>query len=256
MGKLAIVTGSGQGIGEGIVYRLAKDGFAVAVADINPQTAKNVAKTLIDKGFEAKAYVLDVANRSAVFQLIEQAVSDFGELAVFVNNAGVAFIDSIIDSDSERVERLFDVNIKGTYWGIQAAATQFKKQGYGGRIINAASLASVEGSALQSAYSASKFAIRGLTQSAAKELAKDHITVNAYNPGIVRTAMRDEIDKKTAQIKGISIEQQQQNCLNEIYLGREGRPEDVAEVVAWFASDAAEYITGQSILVDGGMRFH
>lgn len=112
MGKLAIVTGSGQGIGEGIVYRLAKDGFAVAVADINPQTAKNVAKTLIDKGFEAKAYVLDVANRSAVFQLIEQAVSDFGELAVFVNNAGVAFIDSIIDSDSERVERLFDVNIK------------------------------------------------------------------------------------------------------------------------------------------------
>lgn len=256
MGKLAIVTGSGQGIGEGIVYRLAKDGFAVAVADINPQTAKNVAKTLIDKGFEAKAYVLDVANRSAVFQLIEQAVSDFGELAVFVNNAGVAFIDSIIDSDSERVERLFDVNIKGTYWGIQAAATQFKKQGHGGRIINASSLASVEGSALQSAYSASKFAIRGLTQSAEKELAKDHITVNAYNPGIVRTAMRDEIDKKMAQIKGISIEQQQQNCLNEIYLGREGRPEDVAEVVAWFASDAAEYITGQSILVDGGMRFN
>lgn len=256
MGKLAIITGSGQGIGEGIAHRLAADGFAIAVADINPQTSKKVAKVLINKGFEAKDYVVDVANRSAVFKLVAQAAEDFGELAVFVNNAGIAFIDSIVDSDSEKIERLFDVNTKGTYWGIQAAATQFKKQGHGGRIINAASLASVEGSALQSAYSASKFAVRGLTQSAAKELAKDHITVNAYNPGIVRTAMRDTIDKKTAQIKGISIEDQQQNCLNEIYLGREGKPEDVAEVVAWFASDAAEYITGQSILVDGGMRFH
>ncbi|MCT1226488.1 acetoin reductase [Lactococcus lactis] len=256
MGKLAIITGSGQGIGEGIAHRLAADGFAIAVADINPQTSKKVAKVLINKGFEAKDYVVDVANRSAVFKLVAQAAEDFGELAVFVNNAGIAFIDSIVDSDSEKIERLFDVNIKGTYWGIQAAATQFKKQGHGGRIINAASLASVEGSALQSAYSASKFAVRGLTQSAAKELAKDHITVNAYNPGIVRTAMRDTIDKKTAQIKGISIEEQQQNCLNEIYLGREGKQEDVAEVVAWFASDAAEYITGQSILVDGGMRFH
>lgn len=256
MGKLAIITGSGQGIGEGIAHRLAADGFAIAVADINPQTAKKVAKVLINKGFEAKDYVVDVANRSAVFNLVAQAVEDFGELAVFVNNAGIAFIDSIVDSDSEKIERLFDVNIKGTYWGIQAAAAQLKKQGHGGRIINAASLASVEGSAFQSAYSASKFAVRGLTQSAAKELAKDHITVNAYSPGIVRTAMRDAIDKKTAQIKGISIAEQQQNCLNEIYLGREGKPEDVAEVVAWFASDAVEYITGQSILVDGGMRFH
>lgn len=256
MGKLAIITGSGQVIGEGIAHRLAADGFAIAVADINPQTAKKVAKVLINKGFEAKDYVVDVANRSAVFNLVAQAVEDFGELAVFVNNAGIAFIDSIVDSDSEKIERLFDVNIKGTYWGIQAAAAQLKKQGHGGRIINAASLASVEGSAFQSAYSASKFAVRGLTQSAAKELAKDHITVNAYSPGIVRTAMRDAIDKKTAQIKGISIAEQQQNCLNEIYLGREGKPEDVAEVVAWFASDAAEYITGQSILVDGGMRFH
>lgn len=256
MGKLAIITGSGQGIGEEIAHRLAADGFAIAVADINPQTAKKVAKVLINKGFEAKDYVVDVANRSAIFNLVAQAVEDFGELSVFVNNAGIAFIDSIVDSDSEKIERLFDVNIKGTYWGIQAAATQLKKQGHGGRIINAASLASVEGSAFQSAYSASKFAVRGLTQSAAKELAKDHITVNAYNPGIVRTAMRDAIDKKTAQIKGISIAEQQQNCLNEIYLGREGKPKDVAEVVAWFASDAAEYITGQSILVDGGMRFH
>lgn len=256
MGKLAIITGAGQGIGEGIAYRLAEDGFAIAVVDIHPETAKKVVENLVKKGASAKAYVLDVSDRLAVFELVDQAVADLGALALYVNNAGVAFIDAIVDSDPSDVERLFDVNIKGTYWGIQAAAKQFKKQGNGGRIVNAASLASVEGSALQSAYSASKFAIRGLTQSAAKELAADKITVNAYNPGIVRTAMRDAIDQKTAQIKGLTVAQQQENCLNEIYLGREGRPSDVAEVVAWFASSAAAYITGQSILVDGGMRFH
>src|SRR5699024_7882408 len=149
-----------------------------------------------------------------------------------------------------------DVNLKGTFWGIQAAATRFKQQGHGGRIINAASLAGVEASALQSAYSASKFGIRGLTQSAAKELATDQITVNAYNPGIVRTPLRDGIDEKTAKIKGLTVKQQQANSLEEISLGREGQPEDVAEVIAWFASPSAAYITGQSILVDGGMKFH
>src|SRR5699024_10232555 len=115
---------------------------------------------------------------------------------------------------------------KGTYWGIQAAATQFKKQGHGGRIVNAASLAGYEASALQSAYSASKFGIRGLTQSAAKELAADQITVNAYNPGIVRTKMRDAIDAKTAAIKGKTVPAQQASCLAEIPLGREGTPAD------------------------------
>ncbi len=122
--------------------------------------------------------------------------------------------------------------------------------------MNAASLAGYEASALQSAYSASKFGIRGLTQSAAKELAKDKITVNAYNPGIVRTKMRDAIDEKTAAIKHETVAEQQANCLEEIAIGREATPADVAEVVAWFASDAAGYVTGQSLQVDGGMRFH
>ena len=151
---------------------------------------------------------------------------------------------------------MFDVNIKGTFWGIQAAATQFQKQGDGGRIVNAASLAAVEGSALQGAYSASKFAIRGLGQSAAKELAIDNITVNAYDPGIVLTPLRDDIDRQTAKIKGITPEIQRQNVIDEIALGRAALPEDVADVVAFLVSPDAKYITGQSILIDGGMRFH
>ena len=256
MSKLAIITGAGQGIGAGIARRLAQDDYAIAVADINPVTGQQVAAELQAAGNAAKFYQVDVAQRSAVFDLVAQAVADFGELAVYVNNAGVAFIDSFVDSDPAQVERLFDVNLKGTYWGIQAAATQFKKQGHGGRIVNAASLASVEASALQSAYSASKFGIRGLTQAAAKELAADHITVNAYNPGVVRTPMRDAIDKKTAAIKQVTVPEQQAQVLTEIALGREAQPADVAEVVAWFVSPAAGYVTGQSLLVDGGMRFH
>lgn len=254
--KTAIITGAGQGIGEGIAYRLAKSNYAIAVADINLKTAAKVAEAIVKSGHTAKAYQVDVADREAVFNLVDQVVSDLGNLAVYVNNAGIAFIASIIDSEPAEIDHLFNVNLKGTYWGIQAAAKKFIEQGTGGRIINAASLAGVEASALQSAYSASKFGIRGLTQSAAKELAKYKITVNAYNPGIVRTSMRDRIDAKTAAIKNISIEQQQKNCLAEIALGREAVPADVAEVVAWFASPAAEYITGQSILVDGGMKFY
>lgn len=255
MTKLAIVTGAGQGIGEGIANRLAKEGYAIAVADINQRTAKKVAKQLKDDGYKAKAYYVDVAHRSEVFDLVKTAVDDFGDLAVFVNNAGVAFIDSFVDSQPADVERLFDVNLKGTYWGIQAAAKQFIKQGKGGRIVNAASLAGVEASALQSAYSASKFGIRGLTQAAAKELAKYKITVNAYNPGVVRTPLRDGIDKRTAEIKKIPIKEQQANVLTEISLGREATPEDVADVVSWFVSPHAKYITGQSVQVDGGMRY-
>lgn len=256
MSKLAIVTGAGQGIGEGIARRLVQDDYAIAVADINDETAQKVAADLTAQGYQARAYHVDVAQRQEVFDLVQQAVADFGELALFVNNAGIAFIDSFVDSAPADVERLLDVNLKGTYWGIQAAATQFQKQGHGGRIVNAASLAGYEASALQSAYSASKFGVRGLTQSAAKELASDQITVNAYNPGIVRTKMRDAIDAKTAAIKGKTVPAQQASCLEEIALGREGTPADVAEVVAWFASDAAKYVTGQSLQVDGGMRFH
>ncbi|WP_125710895.1 acetoin reductase [Lacticaseibacillus porcinae] len=253
--NLAIVTGAGQGIGEGIARRLAKDGFAIALADINAETVDAVTADLAAQGYPVKAYHLDVADRDAVFALVDQAVEDFGDLAVFINNAGEAFIDKFVDSDPKLVEHLISVNLLGTYWGIQAAATRFLAQGHGGRIVNAASLAGVEASALQSAYSASKFGIRGLTQSAAKELAKDQITVNAYNPGIVRTPLRDGIDKKTAAIKGLTVPQQQANCLTEIGLGREGTPEDVANLVSFLVGPDGGYTTGQSIQVDGGMHY-
>lgn len=127
MAKLAIVTGAGQGIGEGIAHRLAKDGFAIAVADINGETADKVTADLTKAGYSAKSYHLDVADRNSVFDLVQNAVADLGELAVYVNNAGVAFIDEIVDSAEKDIRRLLDVNLLGTYWGTQAAAEQFKK---------------------------------------------------------------------------------------------------------------------------------
>lgn len=129
MTKTAIITGAGRGIGEGIAYRLAENDYAIAVADINFVSAKKVAENLKQQGALAKAYQLDVANRNEVFDLVSEVIKEFGELAIFVNNAGVAFIDSFVDSNPSDVERLLDVNLKGTYWGIQAAAKQFQKQG-------------------------------------------------------------------------------------------------------------------------------
>ncbi|GAY73938.1 acetoin reductase [Lentilactobacillus kosonis] len=255
MTKLAIVTGAGQGIGKAVAKKLSQQGYAIGVLDINAETAKQTAAELVASGNTATAYQVDIANEEDFSKAVDQAVADLGELAVFVNNAGVAFIDSIVDSEPEKIKRLIDVNLLGTFWGIRIAAKHFISQGHGGRIINAASLAGVEASALQSAYSASKFGVRGLTQSASKELAKYQITVNAYNPGVVRTPMRDAIDKRTAAIKSKTIPDQQKDVLSEISLGREATPEDVANVVSFFASPEGSYLTGQSLLVDGGMEY-
>ncbi|CAK1222180.1 NAD(P)-dependent dehydrogenase [Fructobacillus cardui] len=135
--------GTGHGIGAAIAKRLAQENFKVGVAEINQQTAeKTAAEINQNQVASAKAYVLDVAQCDQVFALLHQVVQDLGEIDVFVNNAGVAYIETIVDSDPKEVERLFDVNLKGTYWGIQAAASQFQLQGHGGKIINAASLAS------------------------------------------------------------------------------------------------------------------
>ncbi|CAK8054452.1 acetoin reductase [Eupransor demetentiae] len=255
--KIAIITGAGRGIGEAVAKRLASESYDVAVADIDFETASKTADTINAKaGQKAKAYQIDVAKRDEFFQLVDQVVEDFGRLDLLVNNAGIAYIDTIVDSDPEQVSRLFDVNLKGTFWGIQAAAKQLIKQGQGGKIINAASLASVEGSALQGAYSASKFAIRGLGQSAAKELAEHKITVNAYDPGIVLTPLRDYIDQRTGEIKGRPADEQRQSVVDEIALGRAATGDDVADLVSFLASPQADYITGQSILIDGGMRYH
>ncbi len=148
-----------------------------------------------------------------------------------------------------------DINIKGAFYGTYEAAQQMVKQGTKGKIINASSIAGHEGFVPLAAYSASKFAVRGLTQTAAKELAKYQITVNAYCPGIVLTPMWDEIDRRLGEINHVPVGESLKETMKGIALDRGETPADVANLVSFLASDKADYITGQAMIVDGGMQY-
>lgn len=172
-----------------------------------------------------------------------------------VNNAGIAMIGAIADAKPNEVERIFKVNVDGVLWGIQAAAGKFRQRGQKGKIINAASIAGHDGFALLGVYSATKFAVRGLTQAAAKEYAADGITVNAYCPGVVGTDMWVEIDKRMAEITGAKVGETYKKYVEGIALGRAQTPEDVAALVSFLAGPDSNYITGQSPIADGGLVY-
>lgn len=252
MKRVAIVTGAGQGIGAGIAKQLAADGLTVAVADLKEDNAKKVAAEI---GQGAQGYFVDVAQKQSVFDLVAAVVKDFEHLDVMVNNAGIAKIGPLIDAEEKDISQILDINIKGDIYGIQAAAKQFKKQKTGGKIINACSIAGHQGFEMLGIYSATKFAVRGLTQTAAQELAKDKITVNAYCPGIVLTPMWDQIDAEMAKIYNLPLGASLQKNIDSIALGRGETPADVANLVSFLADPKSDYITGQSIIVDGGIDY-
>lgn len=256
--KVAMVTGAGQGIGRGIALKLASDGFDIAVADLTGQAEKaaEVVKEIEDLGREAVFVDTDVSDRDAVFSAVNRAAEQLGGFDVLVNNAGIAQVKPLLDARPDEVKNIFDVNVNGTLWGLQAAAERFKKDGTKGKIINAASIAAIEGFPILGIYSATKFAVRGITQAAAQELAEDGITVNAYAPGIVGTAMWDLIDEELHKINGKPIGQNMQENIDTIALGRVETPEDVAGVVSFLASENSNYVTGQVIIVDGGMQYN
>jgi meso-butanediol dehydrogenase/(S,S)-butanediol dehydrogenase/diacetyl reductase len=253
--KVALITGAGQGIGEGIALQLAKDGFAVSLAGRHLEKVQKVADKINADGGKAIAIEADVQYKQQVFDAVTKTVSELGQLNVFVNNAGIAHVAQVCDTTEEDMDRLLNINVKGTLFGIQAAAAQFKKQGTPGKIINASSIAGHEGFELLGGYSATKFAIRGLTQAAAKELAQDKITVNAYCPGIVLTPMWDQIDAELGELHNVAPGESIKSYLAGIALGRGETPADVANLVSFLASEKADYITGQAIMVDGGLIY-
>lgn len=252
MKRVAIATGAGQGIGAGIAKQLAADGLTVAVADLKEDNAKKVAAEI---GQGAQGYFVDVAQKQSVFDLVAAVVKDFEHLDVMVNNAGIAKIGPLIDAEEKDISQILDINVKGDIYGIQAAAKQFQKQKTGGKIINACSIAGHQGFEMLGIYSATKFAVRGLTQTAAQELAKDKITVNAYCPGIVLTPMWDQIDAEMAKIYNLPLGASLQKNIDSIALGRGETPADVANLVSFLADPKSDYITGQSIIVDGGIDY-
>ncbi|EET81692.1 acetoin reductase [Acinetobacter radioresistens] len=255
MNKVAVVTGAAQGIGRGIALRLAQEGVHVALVDLNEQRLNEVKQEIKNLKVNASIFVADISQRDQVYASIEHAEQSLGGFDIMINNAGIAQVQPLDAVTPEELQKISDINIGGVLWGIQAAARKFKARQQKGKIINAASIAGHEGFAMLGVYSATKFAVRALTQAAAKEYASHGITVNAYCPGVVGTDMWVEIDKRFSEITHTPIGETYKKYVSGIALGRAQIPEDVAALVAFLSSEDADYITGQAILTDGGMVY-
>ena len=253
--EVAFVTGAAQGIGEAIARRLASDGFAVAVADMNGDKATSVADSINEDGGRAIAVTLDVTDKVQVRSAVEKAATQLGDFNVIVNNAGLGPTTPIESITPEMFDQVYHVNVAGTIWGIQAAVEQFRARHHGGKIINATSQAGVVGNPNLMLYSSTKFAIRGLTQVAARDLAKEGITANAYAPGIVKTPMVMDIAHQVGKNAGKDDEWGMSTFSDGIAMGHLSEPSDVANAVAFLAGHDSDYITGQTLIVDGGMQF-
>ena len=254
-GKVILVTGAAQGIGRGIALRLAKEGADIALVDLKADKLSDVAKEIKALGRKVTTFAADISNRDEVFAAVEHAEKTLGGFDVMINNAGIAQVKPLADVTPEDMDRIFKINVNGVMWGIQAASEKFKALGHKGKIINASSSAGHDGFAMLGVYSATKFAVRALTQAAAKEYASAGITVNAYCPGIVGTDMWVEIDERFAEITGAPKGETYKKYVDGIALGRAQTPDDVAALVSFLASDDSDYITGQAILTDGGIVY-
>jgi meso-butanediol dehydrogenase/(S,S)-butanediol dehydrogenase/diacetyl reductase len=258
--KVALVTGAGRGIGRGIAIELARQGADVALVDVFPDGLAAVADEVGEIGSKATTFVADVSDRAAVFAAVDHAASALGGFDVMINNAGVALVGPISEVTPQELARLWAINVDGVLWGIQAAVAKFKELGNKERgriskVINASSIAGHEGYAMLGPYSATKFAVRALTQAAAKEHAADGITVNAYCPGVVGTDMWVEIDKRFAELTDAAEGETFEKFVATIALGRAETPDDVAGFVAYLAGPGADYMTGQAGVIDGGMVY-
>jgi meso-butanediol dehydrogenase/(S,S)-butanediol dehydrogenase/diacetyl reductase len=262
MGKLddktVVVTGAGRGIGRGIATRLSQEGANVVIADIDGDGATATAEAIAAAtGGAALGVACDVADRASTRAAVAAAVERFGRLDIMFNNAGISKTVRFLETTEDDYDNIMRVNARGVFLGTQEAAEQFRRQGGGGKIVNTASIAGKSGFPLFAAYSASKFAVIGLTQAAARALAEDHITVNAFCPGVVTTELWDQLDGEFIEIgetekPGEALESFGAGIL----VGRLSTPDDITGLALFLASPDSDYITGQAINVDGGMIFH
>jgi len=249
---VALITGASQGIGKAIALRLSDEGYDIALNDIPSSQEKLISlqEQIIIKGRRVCVAIADVSMETEVEEMIRKVVEELGSVDIMVANAGVCVMKPFLETTVAEWERTMNINTRGAFLCYKYAAQQMIKQGRGGRIIGASSVAGKQGGAFISAYSASKFAIRGLTQSAACELGKHAITVNAYAPGAIDTPMLHEISEK---IGGWDTLVSMENSRNPV--GYIGKPEDIASLVCYLASKESHFITGQSISVNGGWYF-
>lgn len=242
-GVRALVTGAGSGIGRAIARRLAAGGCRVMVADVKEDRLAEVARLIRDDGGEVLAIPADVSKQDDVDRMTDETASAFGGLDVVVNNAGVGsigFIESVQDSE---IERVFGVNLIGVIRVTRATTPHLKASGRG-RIVNVASVEGIRGSGLLPVYSATKAGVIGVTRANAVELARFGVTVNAVCPGPIQTEMLAPL---------LADERYHKKLIKGVPMRRLGVPEDVAGAVAFFASEESSFITGNVLVIDGGM---
>lgn len=236
--KVAIVTGAGQGIGEGIALKLASENCAVIVSDLNEENAQKVAEKINQSGQKAVAVKCDVSKKEEVDNLINKAIENFGKLDILVNNAGIYPFKPFMEMTADDWDKVLSVNLKSVFLSSQAAAKVMKE---GSKIVDVSSIASVQGFAGLTHYCASKGGMNGFIRSLALELAPKGINVNGVAPGAINTpgatSGNEEMDNQILAV---------------IPLKRKGEPADIANAVAFLGSDEANYITGQILVVDGG----
>ena len=271
-GKVAIVTGAARmrGIGRAIALRLAEEGSAVSVTALKrpPESfpeheresgwlgVESVAEGIRAAGGKALALDVDVTKLEQVRDMVDATSAEFGRIDILVNNHGLALVSGEKDLwqvDDDEWFREIDVNLHGVYHTCKAVAPVLIEQGEGGRIINMSSLAGRFAQPQYGGYTPAKFAVIGLTQMLARELAPHQVTVNALCPGSTDTDMMDGTFSRTGERMGIPFEMVKQGVRMFVPLGRQGEPREIAGVVAYLASDKAAYITGQAINIDGGI---
>lgn len=248
-GKIAIVTGGGQGIGAEMARALAAEGARVAVADIALDHARSVAAEFGENGL---AVSVDVRDSDSVDAMVQQVVAAFGRLDILINNAAVFELAPILEITERSFDRQFSINVKGTLFCMQAAARQMIEQGEGGKIINMASQAGRRGEPLVGVYCASKAAVISLTQSAGLGLIKHGINVNGVAPGVVDTPMWEEVDEGFAKYEGLQRGDKKRQVGLAVPAGRMGVPADYRGIAVFLASSDSDYIVAQTFNVDGG----
>jgi len=264
--KGSIVTGGGSGIGKAVALRLAREGAAVLVADIQEDKAKEVADEIKKEGGQAEAFRVDLMDISQIDQMIRMAVKLWGRLDIMVNSAGLVKSQPFLEVTEQEYDRIVDVNMKGTAFCIQKACAQMlsqipaEKRGLSaadrcnGKIVNLSSISGRRGRAYQLHYAATKAAVISLTQSAALAFAQYGINVNAICPSVVKTPMWEQNIADKAKSFGVDAVKESEEFIAKIPMKRAGTAEEMAAAICFFCSSDADYVTGQTLNVDGGFE--
>jgi 3-oxoacyl-[acyl-carrier protein] reductase len=240
-GKVAIITGAGSGIGEATAIKFAKEGAKVAVCDIDDKAARRVADAINGSGGTAMPYLVDVCSKETIAKMVDAVKGAWGRVDTLVNNAGIVQDAQLKKMTDEQFDRVIDVNLKGTYNCTKAVVDTMLEQG-SGCILNTSSIVGIYGNFGQTNYAATKFGVIGMVKTWAKELGRKGIRANAVCPGFIGTPILTSMPEKVIKM----IEEK-------IPMGRLGKPEEIANMFAWLASDEASYVNGAVIEVSGGV---